>query len=231
MFKIVNRNHGVSVVLLPGWATDCRIFEKLDIPYNYILPAPFNPNTFETEFLEYAKQNCIKTVSILGWSMGGYCAADFAVKHPAMIDELFLVSVKEKYDKEGIDKVKAYIKESRKAYLYKFYYECFSKEEAEELKWFKETLMKDYLEKFSETELFDGLDYLLDTPLDIKELNRLKVKFIYGMKDKIVPLNEIIELKKELPGGEFKFIDEAGHLSFLHHNGFAVRNSKGTSAS
>ena len=225
MFKVTDRNYDRSIVLLPGWATDYRIFEKLDLPYNYILPDPFNPNNFESEFIEFAKQNDIKTVSILGWSMGGYCAADFAVKHPEMIEEFILVSVKEKYDKEGIDKVKGYIKESRKAYLYKFYYECFSKEEAETLKWFKDTLMKEYLERFDEGQLYEGLDYLLNTPLDIRGLKKLKVKLVYGMKDKIVPLTGIIDLKKELPGGEFRFIEEAGHIPFLLQSGFAVRNS------
>lgn len=214
MFKVTNRNHDRSILLLPGWATDYRIFEKLDIPYNYILPVPFNPNTFENEFLEFVKQNGIKMVSLLGWSLGGYCAADFAVKHPEMIEDLILVSVKKKYDKDGINIVKGHIKESRKAYLYKFYYECFSKEEAETLKWFKDTLMKEYLDRFDEGQLFEGLDYLLNTPLDIAGLKKLKAKLIYGMKDKIVPLNGIIDLKKELPLGEFQFVEEAGHLPF-----------------
>ncbi len=214
MFKITNNRRDGSLILLPGWATDHRIFEKLDLPYNYILPVPFSPNTFETEFLEFAEQNNIKKISVFGWSLGGYCAADFAVKHPEMVEELILVSVKKKYDKEGIDTVKRHIKDSRKAYLYKFYYECFSKDETEKLKWFKGALMKEYLDKFDAEKLFEGLDYLLNTQLDINKLKNLKVKFIYGMKDRIVPLNEIIALKKELPDGEFVFIDEGGHLPF-----------------
>ena len=214
MFKIADNRQKRSIVLLPGWATDYRIFEKLNLPYNCILPVPFNPNTFETEFLKYAVQNNIKKVSLFGWSLGGYCAADFAIKHPERIEELILVSVKKKYDKEGIDKVKEHIMQSRKAYLYKFYYECFSKEEAETLKWFKETLMKEYLDRFDEEQLFEGLDYLLNTPLDINGLKSLKTKLIYGMKDKIVPAKEVIGLKSELPDALFEFIENSGHMPF-----------------
>ena len=214
MFKLAGRNHGRSIVLLPGWATDYRIFDKLDLPYNYILPAPFNPNKFEAEFLEFAKQKDIKTASLLGWSLGGYCAADFAVKHPEMIEELILVSVKEKYDKDGIDKVKEHLIESRKAYLYKFYYECFSGGGTEKLKWFKEILMKEYLEKFGLEELIEGLDYLLARPLDIEGLKGITTRFMFGMKDKIVPAKEVIGLKSELPDAVFEFIENSGHMPF-----------------
>ncbi|MFA5097892.1 MAG: alpha/beta hydrolase [Candidatus Margulisiibacteriota bacterium] len=214
MFKITNNRCDTSLILLPGWATDHRIFEKLDLPYDYILPAPFNPNTFEAEFLEYAVQNNIKKVSLFGWSLGGYCAADFAVKHPEMIEELILVSIKKKYEKDGIEKVKGYLKESRKAYLYKFYLECFAGGKEQASKWFKDKLMKEYLEMFSLEELYAGLDYLVANPLDTEALKNTKASFIYGLNDRIVPAKEVIELKKKLPGASFELVEGAGHIPF-----------------
>ena len=214
MFIEIDRNRDNSLVLLPGWATDHRIFEKLDLPYNYILPVPFNPNTFESDFLEYARQNNIETVSLLGWSLGGFCAADFAVKHPEMTDELILVSVKMKYEKDGIDEVKRFLNESRKAYLYKFYHDCFTGGKKEIFAWFKNALMKGYLERFALEELNAGLDYLLAKPLDIEGLKKVKVRFIYGLNDKIVPAKEVIELRKKLPAADFELFDDAGHVPF-----------------
>ncbi|MEK7377239.1 MAG: alpha/beta hydrolase [Candidatus Margulisiibacteriota bacterium] len=212
MFKITNRNYDKSIVLLPGWATDYRIFEKLDIPYDYIQPVPFDPNTFETEFLEFAGQKGIKTVSFLGWSLGGNCAADFTAKHPEMLEELILVSVKEKYDKEGIDKIKELLNESKKAYLYKFYHDCFSGDEKEMLPWFKKELMKEYLDRFTLGELFKGLDFLLDNPLRVEAMKGLSVRFIFGMKDKVVPAKDVIMLKNKLPEADFELIDNSGHM-------------------
>ena len=213
-FKYIDRNKKKDIILLPGWATDIRVFDNIDIDYNYFLPLDFKPQDFERECLKLLDETSKQNISLYGWSLGGYVAADFTVKHPGLVDELFLVSVKEAYKKESVDKVKGCLDESRKAYLYKFYHECFSENEKEKLKWFKDNLIRDYMEKFDLGILFRDLQYFLDTPIDLKALKDRDVKVIFGMKDKIVPVQEIISLKENLPRAMICFVNNAGHMPF-----------------
>jgi len=212
-FKYINRHHKKDIVLLPGWATDHRIFEKLDIAYNYILPVEFDPDSLPYDLAQYLQNNDFRSVSIYGWSLGGFAGADFAVKYPYMVDELILVGVKERYEEKGIEKVEGLIAANKKAYLYKFYRECFSPQEQEKFKWFKENLMGSYLDIDSEV-LFNGLEYLKKTPIDAKKLSGLNVTLVYGANDKIIPAGEIMSLKSRMPGAKFVFKEECGHLAF-----------------
>jgi len=213
-FKYINRHHKKDIVLLPGWATDHRIFEKLDIAYNYIIPVEFEPDSLPYDLVQYLQNNDFRSVSIYGWSLGGFAGADFAVKYPYMVDEIILAGVKEKYQKEGIDKIKGLLSENRKAYLYKFYRDCFSAKDKDPYIWFKETLMADYLSSFDEEKLIKGLDYLLNMPLNLEELGKMNPRFVYGAADKIVPAAEVMALKKKIPSAEFVFVDGKGHFTF-----------------
>ncbi len=213
-FKYINRHHKKDLVLLPGWATDHRVFERLDKEYNYIVPVDFDPYTFAYDLVQYLQDNGFKKVSVYGWSLGGFCGADFAVRYPYAVDEVILVGVKEKYDTDGITRVKKLLSENKKAYLYKFYRDCFFAKDKESYLWFKENLMKDYLDVFSDERLIKGLDYFLKTPLDIKKLAGMKVRLVYGAADKIVPAAEIMSLKGKIPSVELDLIDGRGHFVF-----------------
>ena len=37
-FKYIDRQKPETAVLVPGWATDYRIFDTLDLDYNYLMP-------------------------------------------------------------------------------------------------------------------------------------------------------------------------------------------------
>ncbi|MBU0880591.1 MAG: alpha/beta hydrolase [Candidatus Omnitrophica bacterium] len=63
-----------TMLLIPGWATDYRIFNNLNIKYNYLLPVEFSPFMFSEDLLAAMKENGIKKISVLGWSMGGFIA-------------------------------------------------------------------------------------------------------------------------------------------------------------
>jgi len=213
-FKYINRHHKKDIVLLPGWATDHRVFEKLDIAYNYIIPVEFDPDPLPYDLVQYLQNNDFRSVSIYGWSLGGFAGADFAVKYPYMIDEIVLVGVKEIYQREGVDKVKTLLSENKKAYLYKFYRDCFSAKDKDSYAWFKGTLMADYLNSFDDEKLISGLDYLLAVPLNLKALAEMKVRFVYGAADKIVPAAEVMSLKNKIPSAEFVFVEDKGHFTF-----------------
>ncbi|NQT28027.1 MAG: alpha/beta hydrolase, partial [Candidatus Omnitrophica bacterium] len=145
-FKYLDRGSDKTIVLIPGWATDYRIFNLLNIKFNYLLPLDSSPFSFEANLLKALEEKRIKKVSLFGWSLGGFLAAEFSIMHPKLVKELILVSIRKKYKQEEITGIKELLKKSKKGYLYRFYGQCFSKQMS--LSWFKKNLLKTYCEDF-----------------------------------------------------------------------------------
>src|SRR3990167_214046 len=96
-FKLCNRGFKRAIALIPGWATDYRIFNTLDLNYNYLLPIEYYPFNFVKELRGALDRESIDKVSLFGWSMGGFLASDFASQNPDRVDNLILLSVQEKF--------------------------------------------------------------------------------------------------------------------------------------
>ena len=126
MFKLVDRNKDTYLVLLPGWAFDRRIFDKLDLPYNYLLADNNYITDFDSKLKEAIRSLGIGKVSIFGFSQGTFVASDFASRNSAIIEEMILIGTRKSYDKEVLHSIKKNIKTNKRAYLYKFYRDCFS---------------------------------------------------------------------------------------------------------
>ncbi|MFH1678101.1 MAG: alpha/beta hydrolase [Candidatus Omnitrophota bacterium] len=213
-FKFIDRGKQRSIVLIPGWATDYRIFNSLDIEFNYLIPLVFSPFTFYRSLLSALEENQLQKVSLFGWSLGGFLAFEFAAKQADFIDELILVGIRRKYSKAEIEKVKASLRKSKKACLYKFYSQCFYDKE-QKLN-FKKAYLKDYCRKLELDFLIEGLDYLVNAQLPIRELEKIKkLTIIHGEFDNIAPIQEAIDIKISLAHAKFVLIKDAGHLPFL----------------
>ena len=143
MFKFVNRKEKDSIVLIPGWGFDHKIFSALDLPYNYFL---FCGNEFTPKFEEGLKktlrERSIEKISLFGWSQGAFLACNFACGNPAIENEVLLISAKRRYERQGLENIKKYLQKNKKDYLYKFYKECFCEKEHGCSPWFKEKLLK-----------------------------------------------------------------------------------------
>ncbi len=213
IFKYLDRGYQKAIVLIPGWAADYRIFDSLDLKFNYLLPLNFSPFTFEKSLLNVLRDKGIAKVSLFGWSLGGFLGVEFALKHKDLIDELILISVRKKYKEKEIAVIKELLKKSKKGYLYKFYARCFFKKIS--LSRFKENLFKSYCEQFDLEYLFAALDYLGRTKIEPKELDRIeRVKIIHGEADKIAPIKEARSIKNSTRA-EFIAIKNSGHIPFL----------------
>ncbi|MFC1566516.1 alpha/beta fold hydrolase [bacterium] len=210
MFNFIDRGKNKWIMLLPGWATDYRIFDSLDLDYNYILPTTFEPENFENEIYNELKNKNISKISILGWSMGGFAAVAFNQKYPDLVDNLILISVRKQYISDEIQKIKEMLKQNKKAYLFGFYSQCFEDKTA--FKNFKNTLAKDYY-KLSLKKLLSGLAYLKQANLGkISKLENFeKVTILHGSNDKIAPAEEAIEFSKLHNISNFRLIENAGH--------------------
>lgn len=214
-FKFFDRGFKDTLLLIPGWATDYRIFGRLELDFNYLMPVEFSPLNFEERLESALKNEGLDGISILGWSMGGFMASDFISAYPGAAKEAALVGVRRSYEEDKIERVKAYLRKNKRAFLYRFYCECFSNNETEALSWFKENLMKDYLLNMNLDSLLEDLDYLLKARIELGKAEGIKLTFIHGQEDRIAPIEEAMELKKHLPGAEFISVKRAGHMPFL----------------
>ena len=218
-FKLIDRGFKGFLVLIPGWATDYRIFSNLDLDYNYLSPLNFDPFNFNSNLTSFLKKESINKVSVFGWSLGGFLAQEFAINNPDMVDELVLVSVRRKYELNTLKDTRAQILKNKKAFLCKFYLNFFSDKDKEGLLWFKNNLLIDYCKKMDLTELIAGLDYLAQARIKTDSLARFKkLRIFHGEKDPIAPFYETREIKNNLPSAVLINIPGAGHAPFLNKN-------------
>jgi len=205
--------------LIPGWAFDYRIFDTLDLPYNYIFFCGDSVLGFEDSLKEALRKNNIGRVSFFGWSQGAFLASDFAAKNPDIVDEVILVSIRKKYNGEVLENIKRYLGKNRKSFLYKFYRDCFCEAEAERSAWFRKRFLKYYLHNTQLQGLVGNLDWLSRArirPEPLKELR--KIKIIHGRKDRIAPVEEAQEIKNSLPRARLIIFEDTGHLPFLRRD-------------
>jgi pimeloyl-ACP methyl ester carboxylesterase len=222
-FKFTDRGFKDNLVLIPGWATDYRIFDRLELDYNYLLTTRLNPFDFNQALLRKLDKLKLNAVAVLGFSLGGFLAAEFAAEFPERISELILLGIRKRYPPEILENIKCAILKNRRVWLYKFYINCFSRLDLPGLGWFKQSLLKEYTEKFSLNELVDGLNYLAGQAFVPKSLAKIKkIKIFHGDQDKIAPLEEAREIKSDLPQAKFILLEDIGHLSFLNP-GFRAR--------
>lgn len=215
-FRLLERGFKKTLCLVPGWATDYRIFSDLDLDYNYLLPVKFSPFSFKDGLAELLNEKSLGRISLLGWSLGGFLAAEFACGNPGRIEELILVSMRENFEPKKLETIKAQLKKNKKAYLYQFYRECFSDAGGKGLSWFRKKLLRDYLSQMELESLMAGLDYLSGVRIDFEFLASLKkLTFFHGLDDKIAPLGQAQGIKAGLPQARFIDICGSGHAPFL----------------
>jgi len=215
-FKFVDRGFKDTLVLIPGWATDYRIFSALELKFNYLHALELWPFNFNDELAKFISNNSINKVSLFGWSLGGFLAQDFALNNQDMVDKLILLSIRVKYESKLLEAIRARLLKNKKAFLYKFYLDCFPKDDLEGLLWFKNNLLKDYYNNMELDGLSAGLDYLAQAQINpgfLAKFRRLKI--YHGENDLIAPFKEACEVRKELPLAEFISIPGTGHIPFL----------------
>ena len=218
-FKLSDRGFKETIVLIPGWATDYRILAALDLNYNYLFPVHFQPTSFKNDLSKFLDGQGLRKISLLGWSSGGFLAADFASHHPESVGELILLSIRDKYPVKTLEKIKECVKKNKKAYLYKFYLECFSHGESEEFTLFKKGLLKDYMDMMATEDLIGGLEYLSQARINARSLQGVKrIRFFHGEEDKIAPLKEALKVKSQISQADFVIFPKTGHMPFLNQH-------------
>lgn len=207
-----NRGYEKHLVLLPGWAMDYRIFNPLNLPYNYIYPINFDPDSFPGELSSFTDKNKISKVDLFGFSMGAFCALDIARTLPERIEKILLGGIRKSYPKESIHLARENILKNPKAYLQKFYSLCFS--DRKNFREFK-SLLGEYAETMAPKRLLETLSYLESRNALSPEPLKNYVSIFHGENDLIAPESEAREVASSLPESAFTSLKNAGHLFFL----------------
>lgn len=213
VFNFVNRGKQKWLILIPGWATDYRIFSKLNLEFNYIIPVSFFPVDFKDNLLKQIKKNNISSVSILGVSLGGFLAAEFCIEFLDLIDEVILIGIRKQYPLDGLKIVENLLNRNKKAYLTKFYEQCFLINQPIPI----QNLLNDYCENIELDYLLLTLDYLKTATINITKMALVKnIKIIHGQEDRIAPIAEAENIANALPNCKFIVISQSGHFPFLN---------------
>ena len=217
-FKFIDRHFKDVLLLIPGWATDYRIFSSLDLNYNYLLPVNFSCTNFAKDLSGELDKRGIEKIFILGWSLGGFLAYDFALENPERVKGLSLLSICRGFNQAILENARSGIKRNKRAFLYKFYLDGFSKSDREGVNWFRNYLLNDYLQGMESQQLLAGLDYLYRARIIPESLARIKgVRVYHGEDDLIVPLKEACQVSPFLEKGAFICLSGLGHALFLNH--------------
>ncbi|MFH0731556.1 MAG: malonyl-ACP O-methyltransferase BioC [Candidatus Omnitrophota bacterium] len=212
-FKYINRNKESTMVFVPGWATDYRIFDSLKQDCNCLIPESFHPFDFKERLLNALKKNSIERLSLFGFSLGGFVAAEFAFEFPKLVDELVLVGIRKRYDPLAIETIKQKLLKNKNAFLYTFYSQCFYNKDA--FSFFKKNLLKIYCDCMELDYLLETLEYLKNSRITSQMLKAIKsVKIMHGEFDAIAPIEEARDIARSLNNAEFACLQNEGHIPY-----------------
>ena len=211
-FKFVDRKYENAILLIPGWALDHRIFNSLDLKYNYLVSTLVWPPDFVERLKDALDKMKLERISTLGHSMGGFLATDFALKYPEKVGELILVGIRRKYSEEEIGPVRENLRKNKAAFMYKMYDQSFSEAEKDLLSWFKSNLLRIYIKEMDDPMLDAGLDYLSKAEVRPEGLKNIKTRFIHGEDDAIAPIDEAAAIALRLPAARFDRVKDGGHI-------------------
>ena len=230
-----------TVVALPGWATDGRILERVEWGGNVIVVRHALAEGLQERLTgELARRHAAgQHVTLLGWSLGGYVAAEIARQHPRWVDHLVLVGMRPQYPVKQLETMRGAIERDRVACLTGFYRQCFLPAQKEDFRWFRRELMPAYLKEMDAPRLLRGLDYLAQGRLNLDV--PCAVTLVHGQQDVVAPVEELETAGAMLGKSEIRNRNDEsmtkeqeamtnesfgiGDSGFARHSGFELRGS------
>ncbi|MBF0215692.1 MAG: alpha/beta hydrolase [Candidatus Omnitrophica bacterium] len=213
-FKFIDRGMSTLAVLIPGWGTDSRIFERVDIGYNYLVPLTMS---LDDVFVKLEKILEGEPAVIFGWSLGAFIGANFMALHPHLVKKLVMVGVMPVYPEESIEKMKKYLSRNKRAYMCEFFKKCANEMPVGFVIEHEKQLFSEYAAYGDKDELVSQLDYLKNGSFPEAKLRKYqdKLVFIFGERDGIVP-SVMSERAREMFPNSLVLVSKGfGHMCFL----------------
>jgi len=204
-----------SVVLLPGWATDGRIFEGVLPGVTAVTTGPLRPEGFPRRLAAFLDRAAPGPVAVVGWSLGGFLAAEFAREYPDRVRRVVLVGIRREYPEGDVAGVLRSLSSDPGACLTAFYAQCFFPSQMPAYRRFRAGLQAAYLREMDGGALREGLSYLAGARLSGETLPACPVAIVHGGKDVVAPLAEAEGVAREGGNATFHPLPGAAHAAFL----------------
>jgi len=203
------------VVLLPGWATDGRIFEGVLPGVAAVTTGQLRPEGFPRRLAAFLDRAARGPVTVVGWSLGGFLAAEFARECPDRVGRVVLVGIRREYPEGDVAGVLRSLSADPGACLSAFYAQCFYPSRMPAYRRFRAGLQAAYLREMDGGALREGLSYLAGARLSGETLPACPVAIVHGEKDVIAPFAEAEGLAREAGNATFHPLAGAPHAAFL----------------
>jgi pimeloyl-ACP methyl ester carboxylesterase len=225
-------NDGPAVILLHGLGADSTIwaanvaalsektrvyaidqigFGRSDKP-----PLDYRIATFSDFLYGFMQALKIPKATLVGHSLGGWAAMDFAIQHPEMTEKLILVgaAIKPKSWKNGRAPVNlnpASLSDTRKTLEFLFYDKSTITDQLVQ-QLFERRLRN--ADAYTVTRILEGLD---DDELPPKRLNQVKAPtlLIWGGEDGLVSVDDGVSLRKSIPNARLEVVSKCGHMPHI----------------
>ena len=204
-----------SLVLLPGWATDGRVFDGLFPGVAAVTTGPLRPEGFTRRLASFLDRSARGPVDVIGWSLGGFLAAEFARERPERVRRVVLVGIRREYPEGDIRAIFRSLAVDPRACLSGFYTRCFYPSQMPAWRRFRAGLQAEYLREMDGGVLREGLSYLASARLSRGTLPPCPVSIVHGEKDVVAPLAEAADVARERANATFHPLPGAAHAAFL----------------
>jgi len=204
-----------SMVLLPGWATDGRIFEGVLPGVTAVTTGPLRPDRFSRRLAAFLDRTARDPVTVVGWSLGGFLAAEFAREYPDRVRRVVLVGIRREYPEGDVAGVLRSFSADPGSCLSGFYTQCFFPSQMPAYRRFRAGLQAAYLREMDGGTLREGLSYLVGARLSGDTLPACPVAIVHGENDVVAPLAEAEGVAREGGNATFHPLPGAAHAAFL----------------
>jgi len=214
-FYVFGGRGNPSMVLLPGWATDGRIFEGVLPGVAAVTTGPLRPEGFSRRLAAFLDRTARGPVTVVGWSLGGFLAAEFAREYPDRVRRVVLVGIRREYPEGDVAGVLRSLSADPGSCLSGFYAQCFYPSQMPAYRRFRTGLQAAYLREMDAGALREGLSYLASARLSGETLPACPVAIVHGEEDVVAPLKEAEGVARESGRATFHPMPGAAHAAFL----------------